>query len=135
MPSGRLEEAFDRIGRERHIVVHQQEVVGGPGGRELGRGRQRAGDASVVPQRHHPRLAERLSQELERAVGGAVVHRDDAHARMGLRGEGLEAPPQPGDGVARDEHDEHAGRADVVGRGRSIDGCRGHEGALRRRAA
>ena len=47
---------------------------------------------------------------------------------MGLCGERLEAIPQPCDGVARDEHDEHAGRADVAGSGGTIDGCRGHEG-------
>ena len=46
---------------------------------------------------------------------------------MGLRGERLEASPQPRDGVARDEHDEHARGADVAGSRRTIDGCRGHE--------
>jgi hypothetical protein len=46
---GGLEEAFDGIGRERRVVVHQQEVVGGLGGRELGRGGKRPRDARFSP--------------------------------------------------------------------------------------
>ena len=92
---GGLDEPCDGIGRERGVVVHQQEVVGGLGGRELGRGGQAPAMPRFSRSGHHPlprpSACRRSSQ---RPVGGAVVDRDDAQAGVGLRGERLRGTPR-----------------------------------------
>jgi len=79
----------------------------------------RESQAGVVPQ--HPALAERLDEQLVRAVGGGVVDREDADTRVRLHREGLEALAEPLGRVSDREDDEDRGSA--LGRRGVCGGC------------
>src|SRR5438477_172709 len=79
----------------------------------------RESETDVVPQ--GAALPEGLYEQLVRAVGGGVVDREDADARVRLRREGLEALAEPLGRVSDREDDED--RRDALGRRGGCDGC------------
>src|SRR5438477_1361057 len=79
----------------------------------------RESETDVVPQ--DTALPEGLYEQLVRAVGGGVVDREDADARVRLCREGLEALAEPLGRVSDREDDED--RSDALGRRGGCGGC------------
>src|SRR5438034_3277995 len=127
---GGLNEPGDGLGIEDGVVVQKKHEIrfGGDG---MGDGvveATRKSETDVVPQ--DPALAEGLHEQLVRAVGGGVVDREDADARVRLCREGLEALAEPLGRVSDRKDDEDRGGA--LGR---RGGCRGCTHARFTRAA
>jgi len=118
---GRLHEPRDGFRIQDRVVMQQQDEV------RLRGDRMRDGfvegaresETAVVPQ--HPAFAERLDEQLVRAVGGGVVDREHADTRVGLRREGLEGLAEALGGVSDREDDED--RGDALGRRGRCRGC------------
>jgi hypothetical protein len=134
-PDRGLDHPGHGVGVERHPWIDDQHEVRSLRDGTIERVSDRGGEAhpAVVPD--HASRAERLEQQVARAVAGRVVDGEDAEPSVGLVGERQEAVTEGRRGSGPDDHDrEHTrrrGRGCRSGRGGGYGHADGRRGAAR----